>query len=292
MKTFLLSIPQRLRLKSQELDVQAALCDKSWTVFNDEGVKQLFIFLPDGTLLITTNGIVYNSTWKYISANQSIVITSDEKSVMFHPAFLDDVVFALQQDGESSCLFMIDERNRMSFLPRSLAELNAYFIQKDRYLDSREEKTAPLHSDLESTSYNQVKRKYCKLVNNENGNGHKEIFEEKIDGLFLCKHRSSSGDIEYWYEFHGEKCSDIYERCSSVCYGFIMPVDNSFLIVSRVGTGDISIEKWDVFFKDSTEICEYDEYNFEYRFPCYSYRQNYEWTGLGFPSQGEMYLVS
>lgn len=138
MKTFLLSIPNRLKLKDQELDAQAALCDKPWTVFNDEGVKQLFIFQPDGTLLITTNGIVSNSTWKYISANRSIVISSEDKSIMFHPAFLDDVVFALQQDGDGSCLFMIDERNQQSFLPRSMTELSEYFFEKEHTLIEEE----------------------------------------------------------------------------------------------------------------------------------------------------------
>ena len=84
MKTFLLNIPQRLRIESQKLDAQAVLCDKAWTVFNDEGVKQLFIFQPDGSLLITINGEVYNSTWKYLPVNNSVVINSEGKSRMFH----------------------------------------------------------------------------------------------------------------------------------------------------------------------------------------------------------------
>ncbi len=142
MKTFLLSIPNRLKLKDQELDAQAALCDKPWTVFNDEGIKQLFIFQPDGTLLITTNGLVSNSSWKYILANRSIIITTENKSVMFHPAFLDDVVFALQQDGEGSSLFMIDENNKQSFLPNTLSELGAYFADKERRLVEAEQQRA------------------------------------------------------------------------------------------------------------------------------------------------------
>lgn len=142
MKTFLLNIPNRLKLKDQELDAQAALCDKPWTVFNDEGIKQLFIFQPDGTLLITTNGVVSNSSWKYIPANKSIIITTENKSVMFHPAFLDDVVFALQQDGEGSSLFMIDENNKQSFLPNTLTELGAYFSDKERRLVEAEQQRA------------------------------------------------------------------------------------------------------------------------------------------------------
>lgn len=140
MKTYLLNIPQRLKLKNQELDVQAVLCNKAWSVFNDEGVKQLFIFQPDGTLYITTNGSVSNGTWKFVSANQSIIISSEGKASMFHPAFVDNVIFVLQQDGESSCLFMIDENNTQSFYPQTLTELGLYFNAKEKFVIEEEEK--------------------------------------------------------------------------------------------------------------------------------------------------------
>lgn len=165
MKTFLLSIPKRLKLKDQEIDAQAALCDKPWTVFNDEGVKQLFIFQPDGTLLITTNGIVSNSTWKYISANRSIIITSENKSVMFHPAFLDDVVFALQQDGEGSSLFMIDENNTLSFSPRTLTELGVYFRDKEQQLIVAEQQKSEkerLEKEQKEAEGKQLEEEQCK----------------------------------------------------------------------------------------------------------------------------------
>lgn len=138
MKTFLFSIPQRLKLKSEELDVQAVLCHKAWSVFNDEGVTQLFIFQPDGTLYVTTNGNVTFSSWIYVPANKTLIITSGGRSSMFHPAFLDDGVFALQKDGEGTLLFMIDEKNEPVFMPKTLAELGAYFDRKERALIERE----------------------------------------------------------------------------------------------------------------------------------------------------------
>lgn len=134
MKTFLLNIPQRLRIESQKLDAQAFLCDKAWTVFNDDGVKQLFIFQTDGSLLITINGAVFNSTWKYLPVNNSVVITSEGKSTMFHPVFMDNIVFALEQDGGTECLFMIDEVNQKAFSPKTLSELNYYFNRKEQLL--------------------------------------------------------------------------------------------------------------------------------------------------------------
>lgn len=140
MKTFILNIPNHLRLKDQELDAKAALCEKPWVVFNDEGKKQLFIFQTDGTLLITTNGVVSRSTWQFISANSSVIIANDGNSIMFHPTFHDDVVFALEQDGANSCLFMIDERNKESFAPSTLLELGNYFSKKEQLLIAEDNK--------------------------------------------------------------------------------------------------------------------------------------------------------
>ena len=52
MKTFLLDIPDRFRRFDEQLDVKALLCNKSWQVFNDSGVKEIYIFQEDGSLII------------------------------------------------------------------------------------------------------------------------------------------------------------------------------------------------------------------------------------------------
>lgn len=135
MKTYILSIPERLKMKSAELDAKAVLCGKSWTLFNDEGQKQVFIFQADGSLLVALNGNVTKSHWSIIPENGSIIISeNDSNGTMFHPIFLDKVVFALQQDGTNSSLFMIDESVSDSFRPKTLTELSFYFSQVDKLL--------------------------------------------------------------------------------------------------------------------------------------------------------------
>ena len=134
MKTFILSIPNNLRLTNQSLDARAVLRDKTWVVFNDDGVKQVFIFQKKGKLIVSTNGVVTYATWEFIPANCSIVITTDGASIMYHPVFIDEVIFALQQDGTNSYLFMIDEANRVNFHPITLLDLNNYFAQKEQLL--------------------------------------------------------------------------------------------------------------------------------------------------------------
>jgi len=130
MKTYLLNIPKELKKFSQELDVKALLCNKTWEVLNDEGNKQVFIFQNDGKLLISTNGDVTNSTWQFITANNSIVITALDQTTMLHPAFIDGVIFAMQKDGTQECLFLIDEQNKDICPNRTLTELNLYFYQE------------------------------------------------------------------------------------------------------------------------------------------------------------------
>lgn len=179
MKTFLLNIPKRLRIESQKLDAQAFLCDRAWTVFNDEGVKQLFIFQTDGSLLITIDGEVYNSTWKYLTANNSVVITSEGKSRMFHPAFMDSIVFALEQDGGAECLFMIDEVNQKAFSPKTLSDLKYYFNRKEKLLLDEEKKRKEQEKQKQIEEEEQQRREAERLKREKEADDRIK-YEEKI----------------------------------------------------------------------------------------------------------------
>lgn len=127
MQTYLLDILNRYNKFSEKLDVKTILCNKSWLVFNDNGNKELYIFQEKGSLIISVNGKVTNAKWQYISANKSIIISSIGQSYMFHPAFFDKNIFALQQDGTNNYAFMIDEKQSRYFHPKSLTELKLYF---------------------------------------------------------------------------------------------------------------------------------------------------------------------
>lgn len=140
MKTYLLNIPKELKKFSQKLDANALLCNKTWEVLNDEGDKQVFIFESNGRLIISTNGDVTNSTWQFITANNSIIITALGQTTMLRPAFIDGVLFAMQKDGTEECLFLIDEQNKSICPNRTLAELKLYFYQEAKKVLEAEEK--------------------------------------------------------------------------------------------------------------------------------------------------------
>ena len=140
MKTYLMRIPEILKGISETLDITATLCDKSWVVFNDEGVKILFIFERDGTLIVSRNGVVSKQRWSYIQATKAILIDNAQQSFLLHPAFIDNVVFALNQDGTQHHLFMIDEGQIDKFPQFTLDILNKYFISKVQQIEEEKER--------------------------------------------------------------------------------------------------------------------------------------------------------
>ncbi|MCL2413144.1 MAG: hypothetical protein FWC98_03290 [Bacteroidales bacterium] len=131
MKTYFLDTINRYKRFSQKLDVKTILCNRTWWVFNDTGEKEVYIFQEDGSLIISVNGQVTNAEWKFIPANESLIINTQHQSVMAHAAFIDNVIFALQLDGTNQVSFLIDESNRNFFQPKNLDDVKNYFVQKE-----------------------------------------------------------------------------------------------------------------------------------------------------------------
>lgn len=134
MKTYLLDILNKYESYKEDLDVKNILCNKSWLIFNECNNKEVYIFQKDGSLIISFNGKVYKGNWQYITANKSIIISTQERSYMFHPFIFDNIVFVLKQDGTENYAFMINETQCNNFHPYSLSELNNYF-KKQEYND-------------------------------------------------------------------------------------------------------------------------------------------------------------
>lgn len=130
MKTYLFDTINRYKRFSEKLDVQTAICNKSWWVFNDSGEKELYIFNEDGTLDVSFGGRVTEGKWRYVSANKSIIVSANSESFMLDPAFIDNAIFALKLNGTDQYVFMIDENNTASFAPSTYKELMEYFEGK------------------------------------------------------------------------------------------------------------------------------------------------------------------
>lgn len=136
MKTYLFDTFNRYKRFSDKLDAKTILCNKSWWVFNDNGDKEVYIFQTDGSLIISIKGRVSYSTWKYITANQSIIITSGDQSYMVKPAFVDGNILALQVDGTDEYAFLIDEQKLKELVFKTYSDILEYFAEKERLLES------------------------------------------------------------------------------------------------------------------------------------------------------------
>lgn len=157
MKTFFFDTLNRYKRFSEKLDAKTILCNKSWWIFNDSGEKEIYIFQEDGSLIISFNGKVTHATWQYIPANKSLVISTSKESYMLHPAFVDENIFALQQDGTNKFAFMIDESQKSNFAPKSLRELTHYFEEKEVKRIQEEERQQQLY--IEATRQRKIEQK-------------------------------------------------------------------------------------------------------------------------------------
>lgn len=149
MKTYLFDTINKYKRFSENLDVKATLCNKSWWLFNNNGVKSLYIFQNNGDLFITTNGIGVKGTWQYIAANKTITINSNNAVMMFHPAFVDDNILTLTLDGTIDCAFLIDENNKSNFEPKSLSDLTRYFQRKEEAERKSQQEAESIQKEFE-----------------------------------------------------------------------------------------------------------------------------------------------
>lgn len=108
MKTYIFDLVKRFKRTSEVLDAKTILCNKTWLVFSDSGEKEVYVFMEDGKLVISVNGVVTMGTWLYITANKSLVISGNGQSFLVHP-FLFKNILALVQDGTDNCAFLLDD---------------------------------------------------------------------------------------------------------------------------------------------------------------------------------------
>lgn len=148
MKTYLFDSLARFKRFSESLDVATTLSNKTWVVFNDSGERELYIFKPDGSVFITTNGVGYKGTWEWISANQSLIIQHDKVIYMLHPEIVEECVLVLTLDGTKDCVFLIEDQNRQSFAPKTLTQLLNHFEEKaKKVLEAEQQRRRKLEQE-------------------------------------------------------------------------------------------------------------------------------------------------
>lgn len=133
MNTFKLNLPKELRNWSNTLDARMVLCCRSWVAFNDVETKEVYIFQEDGTLIVSRNGKVTKTRWEYIAQNASLIIENiDSDTYMLKPAYYDNKVLALQVDGTSEYVILINENCTEELMLDSLENIRQYLEEQSK----------------------------------------------------------------------------------------------------------------------------------------------------------------
>lgn len=141
MKTFLLNIPNEIRNWNNSLDAKSLLCSQSWNVFNDEGVKEVYVFQDDGTLIASHNGKVTKAKWEYIPQNTSLIIENLGADIyMLNPVCYDDKVLTLQVDGTNNFALLINDKFVQQLMLDSVAKAKLYIEEPQEFARKEEEK--------------------------------------------------------------------------------------------------------------------------------------------------------
>lgn len=207
MKTYLFDTFNRFKRYSDTLDIKSILCNKSWWVFNDMDEKEVYIFLEDGSLLISLSGIVTNATWKYITANNSLVVTSVNITYMLHPTFIDNIIIALQLDGTEHYSFIINEEQKNQFSPNTFTELQNYFLEKEqKFIKEKEERENRI---LQENKLKEIERMRIEKEEEKKRNEIKRLKdEEHLILLEIIDPDSFLGKLEIKEDFY--KKVDLY----------------------------------------------------------------------------------
>lgn len=189
MKTYILDSINRIKRLGENLDAKTILCNKSWQIFNDTGEKELYIFQENGDILLSTNGIVSQGKWQYISANKSILISVKENSYMLHPSFSINNIMAMNLDGTERYMLMIEEKSLLALQLKSLEDLNQYLLSIENE-DERKEKDKEYKKKEEELQNEAMKawaaNKKHILDSNKEYKRNKKKFESYIAACFLA----------------------------------------------------------------------------------------------------------
>lgn len=108
MKYFVSSIIPKISAFSQKLDKISIICNRKWTIIDDEGDPTTYIFRDKKELLIIKHGVVKKASWDIINKDD-IMIEVDGETLMFKQAFIDDNIFVLNLYSTNNYLHLVDQ---------------------------------------------------------------------------------------------------------------------------------------------------------------------------------------
>lgn len=153
MKTYILSLGGRFSAYSKILDVKAFLINKSWCLLGDGNVKETYIFLPNGQLVISRNGIIYKGQYQILQTGDMIIGASGKDYLVTPMSTCDKNLLCFKLDGSQQMSFFVDVNTPLARKLHTFSEL------KDHILSVHEEEIERIEAK-ERNEQKQLKLKF------------------------------------------------------------------------------------------------------------------------------------
>lgn len=109
--------------QKKKLDIKSKMMGREWRMLTDEpDIAAKYIFLKDGKLLISLNGVSTYSQWQ-IATDSAIIMDEGVATFLYKVAHIDDNLIVLNLDGTDNFCFLINDAST------SLANANFEDIQ-------------------------------------------------------------------------------------------------------------------------------------------------------------------
>ena len=109
MKTFIVNAARGVAAQKRKYDVTSKLMGREWRMLTDEpDITGKYIFLKDGKLLLSVNGLSTYSTWQ-MATESSIIMDEGVATFLYKVVHVDDNLVVLNLDGTDNFCFLINE---------------------------------------------------------------------------------------------------------------------------------------------------------------------------------------
>ena len=129
MKTFIVNAARGVVSQKKKLDIKSKLIGREWRMLTDDTtITGKYIFLKDGKLLISLNGVSTYSIWQ-MATDSTVIMDEGVATFLYKVVHIDDNIIVLNLDGTDNFCFLISETST-SLAKASFEDIQWYLYRK------------------------------------------------------------------------------------------------------------------------------------------------------------------
>jgi len=193
MKIYTLVNYRSYRIFGQTIEPEKELCNRSWVVFDENAKDELITFHKNGTLYQKKDGKSVTGKWSFEDGVKRLHVEIAKLDFICVPVIFDEVMIAFEvKPGE--VVFLVDQKLRDSFAPKTFEELRSYFkeYEKRGLIEISEGKRPEYqlyHSFFSTVDWGELQRCYQEETNRREARIHTplmNILAALITLVLLC----------------------------------------------------------------------------------------------------------